>query len=318
LAGESYAGVYIPTLTELILSNPNTPLYKQFQGFMAGNPCFFCSSANLLSDININVNIFYWHGLASYQNYFQWQQLGCPTNYNASVCQNLYKVICDQIGVIDQELLIQNSQYQPSLDPDDLYQDFCLGNGTLQFAENRGWPNCYDQCYNTTLYLNRPDVQQAIHARPTKWVVCTNNINYTSAFISMVPLYAKFPIMKPGVKILVYSGDVDIATVPFGFTQACLHELQRPTISAWQPWFVDTATAGYVEVFDTYSYATIKGAGHEAPQYQPNIAYHLAYRWITRQNLTDPEQDSRPKITLRTRLTQSKMLRDLIKKAKGR
>lgn len=39
-------------------------------------------------------------------------------------------------------------------------------------------------------------------------------------------------------------------------------------------------TAGYVEVYDTYTFATIKGAGHEAPQYQPAFSYNLFQRFV--------------------------------------
>lgn len=39
-------------------------------------------------------------------------------------------------------------------------------------------------------------------------------------------------------------------------------------------------TAGYQEIYDTYSYATVRGAGHEVPQYQPLFAYTMMDRFI--------------------------------------
>ena len=85
---------------------------------MAGNPATFCKTANLLTDLNVQVQILYWHGLVSYDNFAKWQQLGCTTNYTSKECQELDNLILKQVGVIDQELLVQSS-YQPDLDPDD-------------------------------------------------------------------------------------------------------------------------------------------------------------------------------------------------------
>ena len=40
-------------------------------------------------------------------------------------------------------------------------------------------------------------------------------------------------------------------------------------------------TAGYVEVYDKYTYCTVRGAGHEAPQYQPHFASAMFNRFLT-------------------------------------
>jgi serine carboxypeptidase-like clade II len=39
-------------------------------------------------------------------------------------------------------------------------------------------------------------------------------------------------------------------------------------------------TSGYVIVYDRLSYATVKGAGHEVPTYQPRMAYNLFQRFV--------------------------------------
>lgn len=84
----------------------------------------------------------------------------------------------------------------------------------------------------------------------------------------MIPIYKRLFSQRPDVSVLVYSGDVDIATVPFSFTITCLNELQSiaTPVSPWQPWFINGATAGYTEAYKQYTFATLKGAGHEAPQ----------------------------------------------------
>jgi len=110
---------------------------------------------------------------------------------------------------------------------------------------------------------------------------------------------------------MIYSGDVDIYTVPFGYTMACLAELQESVQSAWQPWFVNGATAGYVEVYDHFTYATLKGAGHEAPQYQPLTAMNMFQRFMTSGSLT--RNDESPYYIMRgssLRRTEGKVLKE--------
>ena len=41
------------------------------------------------------------------------------------------------------------------------------------------------------------------------------------------------------------------------------------------------APSGYIVKTDKYWYATIKGAGHEAPEYQPWSSFHLFQRYLS-------------------------------------
>jgi len=137
-------------------------------------------------------------------------------------------------------------------------------------------------------YLNRADVQKVLNVPATQWSPCSNKLNYDIVGNSMVPLYEFFFKAKPGLKVLVYSGDLDILTVPFAFTQPCISQLSPKITVPWQPWFVNGATAGYVEVYDKYTYATVKGAGHETPEYQPYSSFQMIQRFITTGSLTSP------------------------------
>jgi len=91
----------------------------------------------------------------------------------------------------------------------------------------------------------------------------------------MTPTYTYIFKIAPNLKILIYSGDVDIATVPHADTQQCVFGFNRPLLRTWRPWILNGATAGFVEVYDKFTYATVKGAGHEVPTYQPYSAYYL-------------------------------------------
>jgi len=183
-----------------------------------------------------------------------------------------------------------------------------LRNGSLQFTN---YPDpqsgtCYGAMDIAATYLNRADVQKALDVPTTQWNPCSDSINYDIVGNSMVPLYEFFFKAKPGVKILVYSGDLDILTVPFAFTQTCLGQLSPKIVVPWQPWFVNGATAGYVEVYDKFTYATVKGAGHEAPEYQPLSSFQMIQRFMKTGSLNSTSTGYYPRPNYRT---QGDMLR---------
>jgi len=265
---------------------------------------FTCSSDD--DYIHLFNHLFY-HGLVSYQMFKKWTHHDCYTTHTET-CDHILTESKKQLGRSVQEPAPSDKNF-PSLDPDDLYQDFCRDNGTLEFSIDN--PNtCNKLGTRTTNYLNRPDVQEAIHAKPLEWLACAN-LNYTSNAGSMNPYYESFFALNPTPRILVASGDIDIDTVPFPFTMACLDKLNRPVTSAWQPWFVNGATSGYVEQYDKYTYITVKGAGHEIPYYQPLLSFSVFQRYITNSSFVE-DSESAPAPFL-PKLKQGLVLREFMR-----
>jgi serine carboxypeptidase-like clade 2 len=318
ITGESYAGVYVPTLTYLVLNNSNTALYEQMTGIMVGNPVFGCDSLyNTNLYVSLQFNYLYWHGLVSFSHFSNWTSQQCDQNPSQHICFSIYNDAVNEIGIIYQQLKKDSEDPAlPSLDPDDLYQDFCTGNGTLDFTTGI-LDTCNPDGNQLSTYLNRADVQSAINARSTSWSVCADNLNYSTSGASMIPFYEAFINNKPSLKVLVYSGDVDTATVPFVYTQQCVSELPGGVTTGWQPWYVNEWTAGYVEVHEKFTYATVKGAGHEVPAYEPLNGINMFSRFLMNGNLdSHPVQDASSSLTkakiqmeINKRLTQGSMLR---------
>eukprot|EP01104_Vermistella_antarctica_P016248 TRINITY_DN5511_c0_g1_i2.p1 TRINITY_DN5511_c0_g1~~TRINITY_DN5511_c0_g1_i2.p1 ORF type:complete len:499 (+),score=121.28 TRINITY_DN5511_c0_g1_i2:135-1631(+) len=277
-AGESYAGVYIPTLAYLVLGGHDERLLSNLQGFTIGNPVIACNDtlpSYTTTMSTVQANLFFWHGSVSFDLYTQWTENGCTNSSSPSVCAEISKEMYAQMG-------------PEFFNPDDLYYDQCTANQTLGLIETT--PNCNSTNLDNelTAYLNRADVQAAIHANPgTNWQECSN-IPYTLTWPNMLNYYNKFfSQANKSLEIMIYSGDVDIATCPHAYSQTCLSQLDRPSLSEWQPWTVNGQLAGYVEVYDKYTFATIKGAGHEAPMFQPFSAHSLIKRFVTGQNITE-------------------------------
>jgi len=186
-----------------------------------------------------------------------------------------------------------------------LYQDFCHGNGSLSQPIDKKASECQPLGDEIITYLNRDDVQQAIGVRKAAfypggkrvWEVCdaeTSKLKYEmdrAPGDGLMPYLRDIFKFKPDLKLLYYSGDVDIATVSTQSTQACLHELLNSSdvkiTKPWKPWKINGWHVGYVEEFDRYTFATIKGAGHEAPTYQPAVSFEMVKRFIQQGNLDD-------------------------------
>ena len=182
LAGESYGGVYVPTLAAKIVSEPDSLIYKQFAGQMTGNPVFSCDTLKN-SDAPQNrwdtqINILYGHQLTSYAVLNDWNENGCPSNSKSADCEKIFKSALQQVGQIDQELGdFSFNGTQPSVDPDDWWHDFITGNASLEWATTLESQHSKDIDELTANYLNLFSVRDVLHVNPKapvagEWTFC--------------------------------------------------------------------------------------------------------------------------------------------------
>lgn len=309
ITGESYAGIYIPTLAYQILHNSSSPTLAanlKRGGLMLGNPVTGCDGSafggkddSLFMDTQ--VNLFYWHGMVSRRDYDDWNKNQCNTANppNILTCIGLHSTISRGVGTFVQPLrqfsdsAAKYDRKRPktleaagAINPDCLYYSYCTGNVTMEFNTAAN-PDCFSTDDQIKAYLNDPVVQKAINAVPTYWRPC-GGVQYDKNVGSIIPYLQDFFVSAPTMRILYYAGDIDIATVPFAGTQRCLETMSRPITSKWRPWLVGKEVAGYVEVYDTYTFATLKGAGHEAPAFQPASAYLLFTSFLKNKTLPSP------------------------------
>ncbi|KAL0013507.1 hypothetical protein SO802_000576 [Lithocarpus litseifolius] len=69
-------------------------------------------------------------------------------------------------------------------------------------------------------------------------------------------------------------GDTD-AGVPVTGTRLSLSHLNLSVKTGWYPWYADDQIEGWTEVNNELTFASVRGAGHEVPQYQPKRAFIL-------------------------------------------
>jgi len=311
LTGESYGGEYVTHLAHQIVFGADPVLKQALRGLAIGNPELNCEIVQSGQSITLQYQLYYHHGLMSFTQFNSWALSNCSQHPLSKACQILFAQAEKAIGTVNQQLLktkgrrannfMSSAQLtEANFDPDHKYQSFCLGNSTLRFADQANSDS--ESCHplgdpgRMSTYLNRKDVQKALHTRPDKmlstpWTDCAgDSINYTSSDVNQLRAYLE-PIFsvttEESFRVLIFSGDEDIATCPGPITQACLSELRGTNLKrAWQPWSVNGITAGYFEEYDRYTFATVKGAGHTVPQYQPKTTFELVTRWFANVSLS--------------------------------
>ncbi|PWZ05273.1 Serine carboxypeptidase 24 [Zea mays] len=258
ITGESYAGHYIPELANLILSkNRATNVTSiKLKGVAIGN-------ADLDDNLTLRASYdYYWmHAMISGKAYKAVKdKCGFNGTYTED-CQNAMDLATQEKGI----LMTMTSMHQYAKMPQTLLNQLVFG----------------DPCTNhyVSSYLNRPEVQRALHANTTglgyPWMDCSSQQifdNWKDSPETMLPSIKK--LISSGTRIWLYSGDMD-AVCSFISTQYVLDNLGLPIEAAWRPWHVDNEVAGYVIGYKGLVFATVRGAGHMVPYYQPRRALAL-------------------------------------------
>ncbi|PIA27346.1 hypothetical protein AQUCO_08000015v1 [Aquilegia coerulea] len=136
ITGESYAGHYIPQLAELIIQSNKKKMLFNLKGIALGNPVLEFST-----DFNSRAEYFWSHGLISDSTY------------------NVFTASCNYSRYVSE-------YYRGSVSP--------LCSRVMSQEVTKSIDVCIED--ETVNYLNRRDVQKALHARlvgVNKWGVCS-------------------------------------------------------------------------------------------------------------------------------------------------
>lgn len=129
-----------------------------------------------------------------------------------------------------------------------------------------------------TNYMNRKDVQKAIHICPAfdggKWIPC-GNIPYTMQYPilkgGLAPQMQKLLHSPRNLNLLIYNGDVDMVCNFLG-DEWFVEDLNMRVVRTYSPWSVDGIISGYVKFYDGITFLTVKGSGHMVPGDKPKEA----------------------------------------------
>uniref|UniRef100_A0A6N2MU62 Carboxypeptidase n=1 Tax=Salix viminalis TaxID=40686 RepID=A0A6N2MU62_SALVM len=268
IAGESYAGHYVPQLAKKIHDYNKAyphPIIN-LKGFIVGN-----AVTDSYYDSIGTVSFWWTHSMISDRTY---RAILDNCNFTADTasdkCDNVVNYAMNhEFGDID-----QYSIYTPSC--------MKLQNSTIRLKNTllRRRVSGYDPCTEkyAEKYYNRPEVQKAMHANvtgiPYKWTACSDVLikNWKDSESSMLPVYKE--LIAAGLRIWVFSGDTD-SVVPVTATRFSLSHLNLPVKTRWYPWYSGDQVGGWTEVYKGLTFATVRGAGHEVPLFQPRRAFIL-------------------------------------------
>ncbi|XP_042263014.1 cathepsin A-like [Thunnus maccoyii] len=294
--GESYGGIYAPTLS---LNVATGPAKINFKGFAVGNGI----SSFALNDQSL-IYFGYYHGLFGED---LWHDL------NTNCCEkgkcNFYDPSSEDCKIVVREAF--NIVYESGLNEYALYLD-CEGRRSSYksyemtmnhlFQKHRKQPHAYKflgqvpasssvmlgevpPCINSTAqanWLNRGDVRKALHIPDflPAWDICSDIVggNYTTLYPTVKDVYLK--LLSRGLRALVYNGDTDMACNFLG-DQWFVEDLGLKSTTKYQTWIHEDQIAGFYQRFGNITFLTVKGAGHMVPQWAPGPAFHMFQSFIT-------------------------------------
>ena len=314
IAGESYGGHYVPN-TALALQQANAAKAADAKinlvGFAVGN-----GYADWALDFNANVMNGRYHALCSAAE-LDAALTACADGFTAPCFWPRDDVPCDPACDAAVQAATTDAM-DGSIDIYDIYSDVCLAGEqrlpTQAFtllaerhkqlarhaaaAPARGrraqtvispiFPTC--AASYSAEYLNRPDVQKAIHVAPGtvpkgKWSDC-GNVDYSFNYDSELPNYRDW-VAKGDLQILIYNGDADYILSHAGNEAWITKGLNISATSPWTKWRgSDGQVAGYFETFATgnpaqnFTFLTVKGAGHMVPKDRPRHALDMLARFL--------------------------------------
>ena len=281
ISGESYAGVYVPRLAELIVKyNSDAKNEKiNLKGILIGNPL-----VNPKADIaySTRIDFMFFHHLISYEQRMEYFDI-CVNQAKEDECSNLKKKLENIIKNINAYDILQKC-YNPQTNlTNNLfyleYNPYSFNKLQSKFKATK--INCVDLS-SIENYLIIPEVQNALHVKKTEFELCNMTIYKNYKMSDEGGYEAIKTLIENKINILVYSGDTDLVC-PFTGNLLWIKSLNLEIKEKWKSWKLDDESdyvAGYKVVYNGLTFVTVRGTGHMVPQWKPKEALQIFKEFI--------------------------------------
>jgi carboxypeptidase C (cathepsin A) len=295
ITGESYAGIYIPSLAYDIVTSGSKINLK---GILVGNGCLgnavgVCGSAAYGDYLSLAQ--YHGHGFISDKAMDAANAACGDWSTMTPACNTAARAASREVGAHDVYDLYAGMYGQcpygarKGLKPvprtrAPASRPIVKGSVIASMIESFGLGNTCTDDNDLTTYLGTPAVVAALHvgAKGSAWEEC-GGISYNSDIADeRETIYPA--LMAAKLQIVIYNGEAD-ACVPITDNQWWTDSLNLTTIAPWTAWAADDGTTGgYITTYQSpgsFSFVTIRGAGHMVPQVQPVYALQFAKAAIT-------------------------------------
>ncbi|GJN25517.1 hypothetical protein PR202_gb13355 [Eleusine coracana subsp. coracana] len=300
---DKMTGHYIPQLAEVMVEFNKKDRIFNLKGIALGNPVL-----EFTTDFNSRAEYFWSHGLISDATYRVFTSV---CNYSRYVSEYYGGSLSPLCARVMNQVTRETSRF---VDKYDVTLDVCLSSVLSQskiltphvhnadvffcaFAtsSSRSGRASTSAWRTTVRYLNRKDVQAAMHARLVgvdKWAVCSSVLEYELLNLQIPTINVVGSLVKSGIRVLVYSGDQDSVIPLTGsrtLVQNLAHDMGLKTTTPYRVWFEGQQVGGWTQVYGegALSFATIRGASHEAPFSQPERSLVLFRAFLQGQPLPE-------------------------------
>lgn len=320
ITGESYGGIYVPTLAEAILNAEKAGTYTgaKLTGIGVGNGCTG-------TEIGICGN-------GPQGTFYEWEYL-VQTGFIDTDLKNEINSSCDWVaaeantpGALSQEcvkLLAKASNEIQNVNLYNIYGECVSSTCASGDGQRRGKvpvrdtpltstnlrtidhgrklqriiPFGPDACIDSAAasgYLNQPEVMAAIHVRDPGfcWAICNTAPGWTYKSTRTNLPANTYPQLVSDINVLIFNGDWD-ACVPYTDNEAWTENMGYTVKNSWHPWSY-TATSGatnqvggYAVEYDvsslgsgSFEFITVRGGRHEVPETAPAQALELLDRLV--------------------------------------
>ena len=307
IAGESYAGIYIPMLAyNIIMYNKKVVESKKInlKGILVGNGVVDFS----IDSLNAKYDFLFTHHITSYENRIDFIKY-CLDQYDEEKCKEIKEEAdkcLENINIYD---YLQECELPTNENGDrDYFSNYYLKSAwffpdlkekqeKLKNNINKNEENSEEKklklslkCYDDKPmieYFNRQDVKSALHVnKDINWKLCSDEVYKRYNKQSKGAIWAYEFLIKSGIRILIYNGDTDI-TVPFNENQAWIEKLNLEVEKPWRQWRAydnkNKISGNYVK-YKGLTFCTFKGVGHMVPEWKPKDAFYIFSKFINNED----------------------------------
>ena len=313
ITGESYAGVYVPTLSQAVYESELMDKLN-FLGWADGDPC--TDESTQAAENGFTQSFSLRHGVID--EVLSRRLALCIDRPDSLICKRAkyqYAVAKGNIPLSDATKVIALF---------DSYNVYGVAEGAMG---SPGWSQSHE-------YMTKPKLMDALHVSDSPnagtWYFETP-LNYTKTHLacnanpkkgehSIVDIYQ---YLAPKLRnVILYNGDVDPSVDQLG-SQRAVVKMGFPISEDWRPWLYERHAApmdlikwkfagfgeqwalptsdqgkqigGYVQTFianatsgSTFTYMTFHGSGHMVPEYKPEAALYMFTAFLNNDEYAPP------------------------------